>query len=66
MDNIGELEDDASEPKLSEDGRFVILDQSQDLSESHDLNVATNQELDGSESEAWVIELPRSTCACRL
>ena len=52
MDNIGELEDETSQPKLSEDGRFVILDQSQSLSVSHDQVVASNPEQDDSESEA--------------
>ena len=53
MDNIGELEDEASQPKLSEDGRFVILDQSEGLSVSHDQNVASsNVTQDSSESEA--------------
>ena len=52
MDNIGELEDDAPQPNLSEDGRFVILDQSQNLSLSHEQNVSANQEHNGSESEA--------------
>ena len=53
MDNIGELEDDAPQPNLSEDGRFVILDQSQNLSVSHEQNKSANQEHNGSESEAW-------------
>ena len=55
MDNIGELEDETSQPKLSEDGRFVILDQSQSLSVSHDQVVASNPQQDDSESEAWVL-----------
>ena len=57
MDNIGELEDDAPQPNLSEDGRFVILDQSQNLSLSHEQNVSANQEHNGSESEAWSFDL---------
>ena len=54
MDNIDELEDEASQPNLSEDGRFVILGQSQSFPVSREQNVATNQDEghDGSESEA--------------
>ena len=55
MDNIGELEDDAPQPNLSEDGRFVILDQPQNLPMSHEQIKSAN--LDGSESEAWSFDL---------